>query len=80
VDLIVVNPPFHDNNVTGDEIAWQMFTGARRALRPGGRLVVVGNRHLAYQAKLGRLFGGSRNLASNRKFVVTTSVRKSPKG
>lgn len=80
VDLVVVNPPFHDNNVTGDEIAWQMFTGARRALRPGGRLVVVGNRHLAYQAKLGRLFGGSQNLASNRKFVVSTSVRKRPKG
>jgi 16S rRNA (guanine1207-N2)-methyltransferase len=76
VDLVVVNPPFHDDNAVGDAIAWDMFTGARRALRPGGRLVVVGNRHLAYHAKLSRLFGGSRTVASTRKFVVVSAIRR----
>lgn len=50
VDVVLVNPPFHEDQVVGDAIAWEMFTGARRALRPGGRIVVVGNRHLAHHA------------------------------
>ncbi|CAN5286490.1 methyltransferase [soil metagenome] len=79
IDVVVVNPPFHDDHATGDAIAWDMFTGARRALRPGGRLIVVGNRHLGYHAKLARLFGGSTTLASNAKFVVLQSIRKEPR-
>lgn len=75
VDLVVVNPPFHDDRVLGDETAWSMFVDAHKALRPGGRLIVVGNRHLAYHAKLKKIFGGVDNVASNAKFVVLESVR-----
>jgi 23S rRNA (guanine1835-N2)-methyltransferase len=77
-DLVVVNPPFHDDHAQGDQIAWDLFTGARRALRPGGRLVVVGNRHLGHHAKLSRLFGGSRTVASDRRFVVLAATRRAP--
>lgn len=75
IDLIVNNPPFHDDHAVGDAIAWQMFTESHRALVAGGELRVVGNRHLAYHAKLKRIFGNCKVVASNSKFVVYTAVR-----
>jgi 16S rRNA (guanine1207-N2)-methyltransferase len=70
VDLIVCNPPFHARGARSDRTAWAMFSGARRVLRPGGELWVVGNRHLAYAAKLKRLFGAVELVGSSPKFVV----------
>ena len=63
VDLIVCNPPFHDGHATGDRIAWRMFNQARKALKPGGELRIVGNRHLGYHAKLKRIFGNCKTIA-----------------
>ncbi len=74
-DLVLNNPPFHSHQATTDATAWRMFTGARRALRPGGELWVIGNRHLGYHVKLRRLFGNSELVASDRKFVVLRAVR-----
>ncbi|MFC1232867.1 methyltransferase [Streptomyces sp. Sce081] len=76
VDLVLNNPPFHSHHATGDATAWRMFTGALRALRPGGELRVVGNRHLGYHVKLRRLFGNSEVVASDRKFVVLRAVKR----
>ncbi|OMI90780.1 50S rRNA methyltransferase [Streptomyces sp. M1013] len=76
VDLVLNNPPFHSHQATTDATAWRMFTGARRVLRPGGELWVVGNRHLGYHVKLRRLFGNSRLVASDRKFVVLKAVKE----
>ncbi|WP_413761009.1 methyltransferase [Streptomyces sp. MMBL 11-3] len=75
VDLVLNNPPFHSHQATTDATAWRMFAGARRALRPGGELWVVGNRHLGYHVKLRRLFGNSELVASDAKFVVLKAVR-----
>ena len=75
VDLVLNNPPFHADHAVGDAIAWQMFHDARAALRPGGELWVVGNRHLGYHTKLRRLFGSSELVASNAKFVVLRARR-----
>lgn len=75
VDLVVVNPPFHEDRVVGDHTAWDMFTDAHKVLRPGGSLVVVGNRHLAYHAKLKKVFGMVETLASNKKFVLLQARR-----
>ncbi len=74
-DLVVVNPPFHDDRVVGDDTAWSMFTDAHKVLRPGGQFVVVGNRHLAYHAKLKKIFGKVDTLASNKKFVLLRAHR-----
>jgi 23S rRNA (guanine1835-N2)-methyltransferase len=75
IDRVLNNPPFHENHAICDAIASQMFTESRDALRPGGELWVVGNRHLAYQAKLQRLFGNCELVSSNTRFVVLRAVR-----
>ena len=77
VDVVLNNPPFHSHQATTDATAWRMFTGARRALRPGGELWVVGNRHLGYHVKLRKLFGNSQLVASDPKFVVLKAVKRS---
>ncbi|MDT8419608.1 MAG: methyltransferase [Desulfuromonadales bacterium] len=70
VDLILNNPPFHQQRAVGDQIAWEMFQMSRTALKRGGRLLLVGNRHLGYHVKLKRLFGNCSVVASDRRFVV----------
>lgn len=69
-DLILNNPPFHTHQTTTDMTAWRMFNDAKAALRPGGELWVVGNRHLGYHVKLRRVFGNCEVVASDAKFVV----------
>lgn len=75
LDLVLCNPPFHQNNTVGDFIAWQMFTDSLRALRPGGFIRVIGNSHLGYQVKLKKLFGNARIVATNQKFMIIDSVK-----
>ena len=74
-DLVLNNPPFHENHAISDATAWQMFVESRDALQPGGELWVVGNRHLGYHAKLKRLFGNCDIVASNAKFVVLRATK-----
>ncbi|MET9732144.1 methyltransferase [Streptomyces sp. NPDC006458] len=76
VDLVLNNPPFHSHQATSDATAWRMFTGARRVLRPGGELWVIGNRHLGYHVKLRRVFGNSELVAGDPKFVVLKAVKR----
>lgn len=75
VDLVLNNPPFHTHRATTDATAWRMFTTSRAALRPGGELWVVGNRHLGYHLKLRRLFGACEVVAGDPRFVVLRAVR-----
>jgi len=70
LDVILCNPPFHQQQVVGDFLAWRMFQQARSALVVGGALYVVGNRHLGYHSKLARLFRGVEQVAATPKFVI----------
>lgn len=69
-DLILCNPPFHQQHVVGDHIARQLFMQSKQHLRKGGELWIVGNRHLDYHLTLKKLFGNCRQIATNSKFVV----------
>jgi 23S rRNA (guanine1835-N2)-methyltransferase len=77
LDLVLCNPPFHQQNTIGDFIAWQMFQDAHSALRTGGLIRVIGNNHLNYQAKLKKLFGNSKSVATNNKFVICEAYKTS---
>jgi 16S rRNA G1207 methylase RsmC len=76
VDLVLCNPPFHQGARVGDDIALEMFREARRALKPGGRLRVIGNSHLHYPAALLRLFGNSDIVARDPKFTIVDAIRE----
>ncbi len=73
-DLILLNPPFHEGGVVGDQIALRLFDQASRHLKPGGRLLIVGNRHLGYHRSLRRFFPIVSQLDANPKFVVLTAT------
>ncbi|WP_220814588.1 methyltransferase [Pseudomonas paralcaligenes] len=75
LDLVLCNPPFHQQQVVGDFLAWRMFQQSRAALVTGGELWIVGNRHLGYHTKLKRLFRGVEQVAANPKFVVLKATR-----
>ncbi|WP_305907284.1 methyltransferase [Methylomarinum sp. Ch1-1] len=75
-DCIVCNPPFHQQHAVGDHIAWQMFKQSRKVLHQGGELRVIGNRHLAYHISLKKLFGNCRLVASNKKFVILSAIKR----
>lgn len=75
VDLILCNPPFHQQHSTGDQTAWRMFRDSHKKLNVKGELWVIANRNLAYHVKLKRLFTNCTTIASNKKFVVLRSIK-----
>jgi len=76
LDLVLCNPPFHQQQVVGDFLAWRMFTQAKTALGKGGELWIVGNRHLGYHLKLKRLFGKVEQVAATPKFVILRAIKR----
>jgi 16S rRNA (guanine1207-N2)-methyltransferase len=55
-DVVATNPPFHVGKTTDYDIARGFIAAARRALRPGGRLLLVANRFLRYDEPLRAAF------------------------
>jgi 23S rRNA (guanine1835-N2)-methyltransferase len=75
LDLVLCNPPFHQQQVVGDFLAWRMFVQAKAALVRGGELWIVGNRHLGYHGKLKKLFRGVEQVAATPKFVILKATK-----
>ncbi|BCT92547.1 16S rRNA methyltransferase [Lysobacter helvus] len=75
-DFIVSNPPFHAHGrADRPDIGRRFITAAADALRPGGRLFLVANRHLPYESVLDARFGTTRTLAQAGGFKVVEAVR-----
>lgn len=70
VDAVLCNPPFHQQQTIGIQIARQMFRDSARVLKPGGTLYIIGNRHLGYHLELKKQFKQVKTLASDKKFVL----------
>lgn len=69
-DWVVTNPPFHAGKDGDPEIGRAFIAAARKALAPKGRLLLVANRHLPYEACIAKLFRGMRTLAETPAFKV----------
>ena len=69
-DLVVSNPPFHFEYEINTEITLGLFNQVHRCLKPGGRFIMVANRHLNYKGPLLSMFTGVVLLSENPKFVV----------
>ncbi|MGO2112970.1 MAG: class I SAM-dependent methyltransferase [Pseudoclavibacter sp.] len=74
VDLVVLNPPFHEGTELAETAAEPLFAAAARILRPGGSLVTVFNAHLPHRTPLRRMVGPTEQVSRTPKFVVTRSV------
>jgi 23S rRNA (guanine1835-N2)-methyltransferase len=75
LDIVLCNPPFHQQNAITDHIALQMFSDSKKHLKLGGELRVVGNRHLDYPQRIKQLFGRYTVLASDRKFSILSAIK-----
>ena len=75
-DAIVCNPPFHALG-RGDrpDIGRAFIAAAAAALKPGGRLWLVANRHLPYEHALGEGFAQVRTLAQNGGFKIVEATK-----
>ncbi len=72
-DLILCNPPFHEQFTVGDHIAKRLFKDASQSLNTNGQLIVVGNRHLSYHITLKKYFNKVEQIAANGKFVLLSA-------
>lgn len=69
-DLIISNPPFHQEREIDYGAAGRLIAEAAGHLNKGGKLVLVANAFLPYAAPLERAFGTFDVLADNRRFKV----------
>lgn len=69
-DLILLNPPFHQQTSLVSHLSHNLFQQARQHLSPSGELWVVGNRHLNYHVSLRKIFPSVKQVSASAKFVV----------
>jgi 16S rRNA (guanine1207-N2)-methyltransferase len=69
-DAVVSNPPFHQGRADLPELGRAFIAQAARALVPPGRLWLVANRHLPYEATLATHFQQVRTVAMQDGFKV----------
>ncbi len=74
-DAIVMNPPFHQGRAAEPDIGLAMLRAAHAALKSRGRLFVVANRGLPYEAELKRLFAEVAEIARDATFRVFSARR-----
>lgn len=79
LDLVLCNPPFHQQHTVSTDIAYSLFKDAYRALRVGGELWIVANRHLGYHIILKKIFGHCTTEVGHHKFCILRSLKSSSK-
>jgi len=73
-DAIVMNPPFHEGRAAEPEIGRDFIRAAFAALKPRGRLFLVANRGMPYEAELAA-FAASGELARDERYKVLWARR-----
>ncbi len=70
LDFVVSNPPFHDGGGEDKTLGQAFIRAAADALRKGGALWIVANRHLPYEAILAESFGKVRLVGEGGGYKV----------
>lgn len=70
LDFVVMNPPFHDGGAEDKALGQAFIRAARAALRKGGVLWLVANRHLPYEAVLTEVFTAVTQRADRGGFKI----------
>ena len=74
-DVIVMNPPFHHGRAAEPSMGETMIVTASKALKPGGRLFLVANRPLPYEAVLQKHFARHGETIRDQRFKVLWAIR-----
>jgi 16S rRNA (guanine1207-N2)-methyltransferase len=76
-DVIVTNPPFHaQRGVDRPDIGRRFISVAAESLHSKGRLWLVANRHLPYEAVLTQEFGTARTVVQQHGFKIVEAVKR----
>jgi 16S rRNA (guanine1207-N2)-methyltransferase len=74
-DVVVTNPPFHVGKATDLRVPHQFIEDAWQLLRPGGRLYLVANRTLPYEAMITARFGNCAMKHDGQRFKVLAATK-----
>lgn len=75
-DVVLTNPPFHSGRATDVDLGRAFISSAAAALKRGGRLLLVANRQLPYEAVLDRLGFAWRKPAENPTYKLLFAERR----
>jgi 16S rRNA (guanine1207-N2)-methyltransferase len=75
LDFVLMNPPFHAGRGAVTMLGQAFVREALRALKPGGRLWLVANRHLPYEAEI-QAMGGVVAESEQREGYKIIQARK----
>ncbi|MGB8818566.1 MAG: class I SAM-dependent methyltransferase [Rhizobiaceae bacterium] len=74
-DTIIMNPPFHQGRAADPAIGIAIIRNAHNALHKGGKLYLVANRNLPYEATLTTMFFKSGELGRNAYYKVLWATK-----
>ncbi len=74
-DAAVCNPPFHQGRAAEPDLGAAFIAAAGRLLKPGGRLLMVANRQLPYEAALDAAFTAWQRLSEDGLYKVIAAER-----
>jgi 16S rRNA (guanine1207-N2)-methyltransferase len=74
-DAVIMNPPFHTGRSAEASIGQRMINAAAKALKPGGRLLMVANRELPYEDTLQRAFRRFERIDEDRQYKIIRAVK-----
>lgn len=75
LDLIVMNPPFHEGKKSDVSIGQAFIARASQSLRDKGLLYMVANTHLPYEKELKRYFSVVEKLNQANGFKVVKAIK-----
>lgn len=75
LDFVITNPPFHHGGAEDRDLGAAFIAAAAGALKRGGKLWLVANRHLPYEAPLAQAFAAVKLLAQSGGFKVYEARR-----
>jgi len=74
-DMVISNPPIHAGVKTDNRLSLRLLEAVHEHIRPGGKLILVANRHLPYENWLAQNFSQLEELAANNAFKVIAAKK-----
>jgi 16S rRNA (guanine1207-N2)-methyltransferase len=74
-DAVIANPPFHQSRAAEPDLGAAFIVAAARILKPSGRLLMVANRQLPYEATVAATFRHWEKLAEDGVYKIVQAER-----